>query len=81
MYEMDYEQRLNFCCERMALDYSISEKTAGHIIYDFDIEDIVFHHYSDEIETAEQEKQNELEAEQKLNPELYDPNYNIHGGV
>lgn len=74
---LDFEKELEICCEEMAKDYRITERTARRIICDLDIEDLVIEYYEDAIK--EEEERLELEAE--MERKMYNDGWSDHVGV
>lgn len=61
------------------------KKIIEEFIYQSDLEDDVFRIYEEDLKehfkNKARQEYNQAEDEEKMNPELYDTNYNIHGGV
>ena len=56
---MEYEEKIKLCEKYFAEDYEIDEHTAHRIIRDMEIQDTVIQMYAEELQEAEEEKQEE----------------------
>ena len=68
---MEYEEKIKLCEKYFAEDYEIDEHTAHKIIRDMEIQDTVIQMYAEELQEAEEERQEEWEQEKKMNWDLY----------
>ena len=64
---MEYEEKVKLCEKYFAEDYEIDEHTAHKIIRDMEIQDTVIQMYAEELQEAEEERQEEWEQEKKMN--------------
>lgn len=69
--DIDYNKKLEICCEQMALDFGISEKQAKNIISSLDLYDIVFEYYEDYINEYFEQKELEDNEDINNNHDLY----------
>lgn len=81
MFELDWDKKLEICCEQMSLDYNISEKTAHSIIVDMDLYDTVFEFYEEVLSQIEKEEEERLDREAELERSHYADGWADHEGV
>ena len=74
---MEYEDKIALCEKWLAEDFKIDVRSAHRLIYDLDIDTIVFERYEEELNEAEKD----LEKEWEYDHAHYNDGWNDHIGV